>query len=183
VLIIGTGRCGTKTVAAYLQLAGLDVGHEKDRPDGIVAWRRACDVRRTYKTILHVVREPLATIASWTYTVKPYSRRFSEQHLGLPHDWTAMRKALAHWVLWNELCEARSSWRFRIEDLPRRLPKLYACVGVHLPLRKKLELRGGERVIVNDRQHPEVSWDELRREDEDLVDKARRLAELYGYGT
>lgn len=191
VLIVGTGRCGTLTVAEYFQRAGLDIGHEKEGVDGTVAWYRTFSAdtdpwgrpvqRRAYKTILHVIREPLATIASWTFIASERAFLFVGKQLELPEEWSRMRKALAHWVVSNDRCEQLASWSFRIEDLPRRLPKLFNRVGLHLPAHRKRLLQQADKHFTHLREHPPITWEELADCDAELTAAAQRKAESFGY--
>lgn len=168
-LVVGTGRCGTKSFARYLQELGYDVGHERDRKDGTVAWFRAFPAfvdpwdrplqQYAFKTVLHLVREPLSVIGSWVYG-KPTRRRhqswaFVEKHLKLPMQWSPLKKGMTHWFRWNERCELLASQTLLVEDLP--------CE------------------VLNTSKHRTLSLNDLFDEDENLAQDIARKARAYGY--
>lgn len=80
-IILSTGRSGTRYTAQVLRQCGLDFGHEQFRPDGLIAWFLAARQERnmlklkqyTDPIILHQTRHPLNVIASWcqVFTKKP----------------------------------------------------------------------------------------------------------------
>src|SRR5688572_17821987 len=75
ILVTGCPRSGTKYMALLLQAYGLDVGHEEMGARGISSFSLAVTsedgpwgpTRERYRfaRVVHLVREPLATIASF----------------------------------------------------------------------------------------------------------------------
>lgn len=171
-LVIGTGRCGTKYVSRLLQSAGLDVGHEKLGEDGIAAWRWAMPhVRKSHAffRLVHVVREPLACIAS-LQTIQGGSWRWIIKHSPVQPSMSGTKRAMWHWWHWNLLCQAQASATVRLEDLPLLAEDVFGVsVAADTPTN------------INARRHGPVTWDDLRRESATLTDAIRALARQYGY--
>jgi hypothetical protein len=83
ILVTGAPRLGTTTAARYFQAQGLDVGHERMGVDGASSyyWFRDNPVpqaahagRRSdyvFERVIHLVRDPLATIASLADLMSP----------------------------------------------------------------------------------------------------------------
>lgn len=79
VLGLGHPRTGTGFTSKIFKLWGLDVGHEKLRKDGIVAWQLINDIgpypyildletRPLYKHIVYNIRNPKDSLPSIVYT-------------------------------------------------------------------------------------------------------------------
>jgi hypothetical protein len=148
ILVIGRGRSGTKAVAMALQKMELDVGHEALGRNGSVNnwWAHGGNSRpplHTYTHVWHVVREPLANIASlhtavwepgetapgWEPRLGQLTRPAQSPAMSMPlvrqywDDRTA--RCAASYYEWNLECEkclqeaaalGAHTWRFRIED-------------------------------------------------------------------
>jgi len=137
-LVTGCPRSGTTFVARVLQRLGLDVRHEDTGPDGAVSFALTVDddeyprghkgPRRSatkFDVLVHLVREPLATISSMA--TMPELLPWFARHLDLaawePLDRLIDRGAganlFAHiWCGWNDLIEAqRPALRVRVEDI------------------------------------------------------------------
>jgi hypothetical protein len=97
--------------------------------------------------------------------------------------------AMAMWVRWNRLCQARSTWTYRIEDFsqlwPRMLMKLGLRPGTVPAVSKELHRAQRWAKPFVDREaikkQPDLTWGELTMLDAGLAAEARLLAEEYGY--
>ena len=156
-MIIGTGRCGTGYVAAYLTGLGIPCSHEgyftpegptlrnPERPAGAkgdASWLAAPFVRRGDLPIVHLVRRPRDVIRS-LYNIGFFDSRhravhrrfiaFAERHFEVGDD---PFDACVRWYLaWNARCEAVAGLRIRVEDFEDNLPDLASHIGF-APTRK-----------------------------------------------
>lgn len=170
--MIGTGRCGTRYAAELLRSVGCRIGHHALLADGISSWvwalphRRVCEFSR----IVHVVREPLAAIASM-HTIRPESWRIIERHGPAKRSQPLTLRAMWHWWHWNLLCQAQADATVRIEDLPLLAEDVFHVPGPY----------GDVPPDRNSRPHTNLTWDDLRAADAVLAGAVAELAERYGY--
>lgn len=188
-LITGCARSGTAYIADFLKLNGLKIEHERDAPDGTVAWQMAVDSdggawcpganHYTYKHTFHQVRDPLKTIASashepdkaWLYTCKYVPQIKMED--------PPLVRAAKYWYYWNLQAEKKSEWTYRIENLENELPKMSKR------LKFKLDKNLLEKVPKNTNHRGQTqvpTWKELKAIlDPSLYKKIVRMAKRYGY--
>jgi len=185
-LIVGTGRSGTKWTAQALRLLGREVGHERIGPDGAVGWnfvaRRPygdADCRRDarWKTVLHQVRHPLDAIGSLTTHVDALWR-FVYHEMDLPWQSDPLRRAARYWVNWNRRAQALAEWTYRVEEL-RDGTETWA------EFKRRAGLPEGARCPevprdLNRRRHREVSLEDVRALG-GLGKTVLTLARSYGY--
>jgi len=178
-LVTGTGRCGTAYLARYLQACGLDVGHEVLRRDGIVGWDLAvgrtcvsrCRPIPDFDLIIHVVRDPRATIASWQ-TCRRSSWDFVCANSPTQRDAEPVRRGMQHWFWWNVLAEAVADLTIRIEDFDHA--DLCRTLGIESP-------PPDIPTHVNSRRHRDLSAVELESADGPLWSRIQTQARRYGY--
>ena len=204
-VVVGTGRCGTKFVAKFLTSAGLPCAHE-----AFFSWRGLrglerriaqhkfvaesswlavpflnCDLLKD-AVIVHLVRHPKPVMESWLRDPPERIRRYDDfrlRHLaGLADHEREIDKAACRYVGWNEMIERqnRDCVRFRIEDDPAGLLR-------QLSARRLVDLNTLDiRFLFDDRKcnHRRGTPVEVRLVDvglnlrEELIDMSAR----YGYG-
>lgn len=169
ILVTGTGRCGTGSMAVYLQKCGRDIGHEIQRRHGISDWRLVVDASR-FSRVVHVVRHPLPTIASWA-TCQPESWAHACAHAPTERSAPLLLRSMQHWFWWNHLCEAVADVRVRIEDVHH--PLLCDVLG--------LKVVEPETPRVNSRHHSKVTAQECGAVDPVLWTRIETKARRYGY--
>jgi hypothetical protein len=183
-LITGCGRSGTKYMATVLRKAGLNVRHERPGKDGTVSAIWIVEDERypvyhhqgprpEFDLVLHQVRDPLKTIASLT-TTRPGSWRWLARHVPIDLSDGILKIAAEFWYFWNLKCEARASYRYRIEDLPEEWETLRQLIGIPGELDKTVS------TTVNARSHKKVKWPEIYQATS-LCGSIREMGGRYGY--
>lgn len=158
-LFVGHPRGGTAYAAALMQSAGIDVRHEEMGANGTSSWMHAVhDIippytfdrsRRAdhyFDAVIHLVRNPLDTIASSLYTEQD-SEDFRSRYVtifGNDHERTVLS-----YCGWHKLLLAgHADVRCRLEDLPYHLLQKYGIATT-------------DPGPQNQREHPSLSWEEL----------------------
>jgi hypothetical protein len=175
ILVTGAPRSGTTTAARYFQAQGLDVAHERMGADGASSyyWFRdhpvpqaAHEGRRSdyaFGRVIHLVRDPLLTIASMADLMSPpgwFRQKLAPwAGLALPEDRVAA--AARVWAFFTEETVADEVWR-----LEEWAPGIHAN---HHPNRAD----GSPR--------PALSWEALRRRDPAGAARAAAAAARVGY--
>jgi len=145
ILITGVGRSGTTSLCTMFQSLHIQVSHDNDVDcgpypggDGAVSWYDAFKISdRRYTNVLHIVRDPLKTIASRAlkcgHTFMKRTSSFYEDATDLQGpDNTCYKFALKHWVRRNSFVERHASWRERVENLKSGpLPTWNLCMAGH----------------------------------------------------
>jgi hypothetical protein len=202
-LVTGTPRSGTLSVAGALAAMGLEVGHETMGADGSVssliafpaedAGRRDLGTHLEgglegfeFSTVARTVRDPLETVASIAYLGTPGLARFAASNL--VHDaprFPPLELAARTWLAWDRELERhwgpfpetpRTPWsrfRIRVEDLPKSLGPLAELLGLEVP-------RG--RFHAHQSQRAKLTWRQLGDAVPDAVYcNVRDRADLWGY--
>mmetsp|Transcript_63699 Transcript_63699/g.74621 ORF Transcript_63699/g.74621 Transcript_63699/m.74621 type:complete len:707 (-) Transcript_63699:84-2204(-) len=122
-LITGIGRSGTMFMCTFFQKIDIQVSHDNDKdcgpypgPDGAVSWYDAFYTGRRYDRVLHLVRDPLKTIAS--RMKRKHTRKWLVKHLSPYEKVTSINDmifAIKHWVRRNSFVERHASWRVQAE--------------------------------------------------------------------
>ncbi len=203
ILILGTGRCGTRFMAKVLQMCGLDVQHELCGEHGTsshffhsdfhwypyLPWypdRAHYGERRDdyeFKHVIHMVRNPLTCIPSIAKIFQALEWEFMED---LGYDVMGKGKILRcmkmyYWI--NMAVEPQiahpSTHRFKIERIQFDWKKLPFHSEFNLPMKppreKPINVGSGYR-----RSQP-TTWKELKKIDLDLANEIQRMAKRYGY--
>ena len=187
-LITGHQRSGTGYMAALCQSMGLDVGHERVRPDGCSSFQFAVDTKTVcfhsadrnrgrahyrFDRIIHVVRHPLHVIASTAFTDMNGAIEWQAQFIPVTApEQHGLRRAVQTWLGWNELIEEQTAERVRVEDAEQVLPGLLGEVIIESP----------PSPCINARPHAPLGW--ARVATACVGDEFPRLwamAERYGY--
>lgn len=196
-VLISTGRAGSRFLSAALSDAGLACGHElffsaegyrrrlrfaADSSWLAVPYLEAGQVAIPH--VIHHVRHPLDVISSfrgmgfWNDGYGGPWRAHADRHFARTGD--PLRDAMRFWVQWNERCEALASYRFRLEDKDTELPKILEELGyttLAAALRETFARMGTQKV--NARRRVETTLQSLPAgEDREALEE---LALRYGY--
>lgn len=208
VLITGCPRSGTKYIAIVLNAFGYPIGWEKMEIGGLVDWEVTfwdtekllykvkpvqSDIRiQDFDTILHQVRTPLRVIESmhiidegnWNkalFSIKEIKKTDSK-----------LLKCMKWWYYWNLKAESIAEWTYKIEDLYSVFDELCKRIEFSYNKEKKKKLLYVDSKIThsfrtirpnekNKPQYRNVSWQDLKMEDEELMLLILELAIKYGY--
>ena len=176
-IITGCPRSATKYTVMVLRKLGYDVGHEEWGMDGMVNWRFDACRDPFHGVLLHQVREPLATIGSLA-TIRDHSWRYICEQTPVKMDWDIARRCAETWLYWNQMAEAKASWTYRIEDLPKVWPEWCERLGIE----GEYEQVAGIPKHTHHRKHKCVTWAWLE-EATPLAGEIREMARRYGYDT
>lgn len=202
-VITGAQRSGTRYVATVLRRAGLNATHEGNEPgtgwrthdpregprcdvDIDVCWHSAwwLDTTLAASTVVHLVRAPLASIASSVvrrtfYRPRP-SGRWAMDRLPTIAEGSNIERSARYWVLWNEMIEPHANWRVRVEDIGTgELACLLEEAGIDYDLNALAAAVAdtATNVNANAKRRP-LRWPDLP---EPLRSMAQRAAIRYGY--
>lgn len=204
-LITGIGRSGTRYMAELLTAAGIPCGHEALYPTHVrappdwgeavaeSAWPAAPWVGPDHDrdlVVVHLVRNPLDWLASWTQTVwddprRTRSTKYLRRHTGI--DWVAriadrgvLPAACELWCLYNELAARHASHRLQVERVDAfELEALFRMTGRQPPPRADLEVALGRvPTNVNARRHGALCWSDVP----DCPERRRMVALGVWYG-
>jgi hypothetical protein len=182
-LVIGSPRSGTRSVAARLREAGLRIGHEKMLRDGTVSGLWTVDdflypgahskdrpSKHTFDITVHLVRHPLATIASLAALDKPHFWHWTQVHTGRSVETHGKLVYAAHfWSIWNQLARLRfPNLTWRIEDADEWWPETARLFDLDaaVPMSR-----------IGHSEHETLRWSDLGSAEETV----RKEAALYGY--
>jgi hypothetical protein len=182
-LVIGSPRSGTRSVAALLRGAGLRVGHESMLRDGTVSSLWVVDdflypgahvgdrpSRHAFDVTAHLVRHPLQTIASLAEMNRPHFWHWTQVHTGRSYENDGpLLYAAYFWATWCRRARAHApvvTWR--IEDIEKWWPRAA----------KILELNADVEIPrIGESQHASIGWSDLGEAQEAV----KKEAALYGY--
>lgn len=205
-LVTGAQRSGTRYLATVLRDADVDATHEGNQPgtgwrdhdprngprldvDVDVCWHNAWwiatgDLDITGVTVVHLVRSPLASIASSvvrrTFWLPRPSGRWAIERMPSLDKGSNVERCARYWCRWNDLAAQQADCRLRIEDVDAdKLGSLCELAGVdveHTMLRKIIESTPTD-VNANERRQT-FSWLDLPGS---VRPRVRELARAYGY--
>jgi hypothetical protein len=201
-VITGTGRSGTGFMSKVLSGVGVPCYHESVYgPDGEAKWsfQRGdsswlalphLEAGDFDGYVLHVVREPVATINSFV-GIRFFDdamadkhgayRQFAEVHAPEVFELSdPVERAVAWWVVWNERCAAVADATVRVEDLSGDdlVPLVRAGGAWHSP-HQLTEAIAKVPTDVNSREKAELGWDDLP--EGEWLGRLKVLAVGYGY--
>lgn len=186
-LYIGScAKSGTHYVVDFLNCLGIKVRHEYPGIDGIVTWYifhtpndypSYLNIDMDNSICLHQTREPIATIASimaldqgsWGYI-----RRAMSMDLGRP----ILSRSMEYYYQWHKSLE-NCTFGYPVEDIM----ELVAILDLYkLPYNKEklseaLELPKSGASF----NKPDLSWNDLFRENWELAGQIKEMAGEYGY--
>jgi hypothetical protein len=179
-LITGAGRSGTRWAAAAVTAAGVPCGHEQAftperQTEGWVAessWLAAPHTPMPGTYVVHLVRHPLAVIASLTARgfVRPNRYgNYAARHIpGLAAITDPVERCATYWVAWNQLVVSDET--MRVEDVtPADVHRWAAMVN---PAAGAPALPAPTHQ--SKQQPPRVTWEQVAEVD-GLVDLAQEV--------
>lgn len=201
--VVGAQRSGTRYLATVLFAAGVDAMHEGNVPgtgwrvhdprngprfdhDVDVCWHNAwwLDTTLAGVPVVHLVRDPLASIASSvvrrTFTRPRPSGRWAIDRLPELRGGAGVERAVRYWCVWNELIEPHADRRLRVEDVTTgELAGILDDADVAYDLNDLAAAVHDTPTDVNrnETRRP-LRWDDLP---DSVRDRAATLAARYGY--
>lgn len=205
-LILATPRAGTKYTAAVLANEGLDVGHEKVRPDACVSWKHRT-VRA--KHVFHQVRNPVDCIRSMTTCRKRtiekllkitnsrrvvrnptrWSAACSKATGLLPDQRLAFLAPFSTWLLWcmlvylryNQFLAKLAEWTYRIESLPAVWRQFWRRLDTRKSARCRFRVPRNLNTRFPRFPYGALRWRHLRLCSPKIAAQIAELADGYGY--
>lgn len=189
-LVTGCARSGTHFLAKFLELNGLDLGHESSGKMGTVAWLCAAgEVRRekgvSFEKTAHLIRDPARTLKSlqtMTSQAWNYIFRYAPE---CRHDDLIVASA-RYWLRWNQMAFAQSSLSVRLEDFETAAEQTVAKFSEFFSYPLDPGLIGDARAFGDSRMgregyghdvHPQY----IRDKDPDTYGDMRVFGEQFGY--
>ena len=151
-VVIGTGRCGTKFTARFLDNLGIGCSHEAYyTPEGPLlrnknryfrasvdaSWLAVPFLPDSEQRVLHQVRNPIGVISSFYklgfFDAKHYPRHrryvdFAKQYFEFS---SSPARSCARWYIqWNKRCEAITTHRIRLESFSENADALAAWLQI-----------------------------------------------------
>lgn len=119
-LVTGCGRSGTHFIARFLELNGLDIGHEVTGAEGAVGWLCAspafCEERgAVFTKKAHQIRHPANAIRS-ILTMNGNAYRYFSRYVPEIQHPDRIISAARYWVHWNRLALDGAELSVRLED-------------------------------------------------------------------
>lgn len=181
IAITGTARSGTKYTTLLLHKHKVHIGHERINSGGIVSWFHAPVLDPSTITILHQVRHPLKSMASFG-TLTEDSWRYIFWYL--PHiDFLddPIVQYMQYWLDWNKIAAQKSVMTYRVEAIEEVLNDICR----HAEVMPKHEMLGKVARTVNSRQehtaYRRLTWKDLYVADRKLAERVEEMARSYGY--
>ena len=184
-MITAHPRSGTRYISHMLTYLGIDMPHEVPGKDGIVSWQHICKGPWSVKcdNVIHLVRHPLMVIASSAYVLHESAFPFM-MYVGGLNDYNIenpIERFMLTYVMWNELIEERAIWRFRLEDVNNNISELVTRLGFDYNTERLKSFNAFKHNVVNRKDHPVLTWDDLRNTNKKLYKKVKEMARRYGY--
>lgn len=189
IVVTGCGRSGTTYSSKWLAEAGLSIGHERLRADGISSWYLVSDskqvplgpsyyfLRNINKLVIHQVREPLAAISSMQATGGPSWEFISNEiPIDIMND-SKVLKAMKYYYYWNLKAEKIAGYTVKVEHFDSQIREIFNKEGVEISKTPNVN----EQKKVNTRKHVKLNKNDLLSENQELALKIFKLAEKYGY--
>lgn len=184
ILGLGHPRTGTSFTSKLMQMWGLDVGHEKIKNDGVVAWQminengpfpfmKPIKYRPDYDCLTYNVRNPYYSIPSIVYTEDTKNKSFSYRKKVLEFEETNNHienaiLSLNHYDL--KVLSMNPHVIFRIEDQQYELYKTLKNTGFDINYSEYNEK-------VNVRKHK--NFDEMIKDFDSVSDNAKNMVNEY----
>jgi len=140
ILVLSHPRNGTGYAAKALTSIGMQVGHETMQAGGTSNWQWAVQAdsypfgdqeRDAYEftRVLHIMREPLAAIASVAFT-EFRSESWRREMLGyqIPDRYTPIEAAISSLLRWHKLCAEQATDRCQTEQMDVWIKRTYGTL-------------------------------------------------------
>jgi len=142
------------------------------------------EFKSAYKNI-HQVRHPLHCIISMH---KVFPRNIEWATSFFPPIETqdkpkSLRRYMRMWYHWNLIGEENSKWTYRVEGLVEDAVLNDFCKHFEITDKPKIEkiIAKTKTTVWRRKNLPTITWDHMRKADEDLTDEIITLATKYGY--
>jgi len=195
-LLTGHPRGATGYSGALMCALGFKVGHEKVREDGIASWALAVNAPKmpriihkglldrhntTFRSLIHVVRHPVDTIASSAYAESPPSLRFRSRYV-LIYGRNEIERAVRSYIAWHKMIIGqRPDFRFQAESSGHDLVEYLVNAGFMKQPTKLRGLKVPSRKH-NSREHRKLTWGDIEEAcPADLFVQLRVFAKQLGY--
>lgn len=206
-LITGAQRSGTRYLATVLRRAGVDATHEGNSSDERgwpqhdprrgpradvdvdVCWHAACWLgsdKLSSTFVVHLVRDPLASIASSMtrqtfWRPRPSGRWAISQMPEIGEGQSNIERCALYWRYWNSMVERYAHARFRVEDTCSEcLAELFCSAGVAHDCGRLAEAieATSKYVNTNPGRGRTIDWQQIPEPPRQAV---REMAQRYGY--
>lgn len=192
IAVTGCGRSGTKYFSVLMKSIGLDIGHEKLEKHGISSWCLVPDsnisvfgpsfseIEYLDIPIVHQIRDPLNTISS-TLTFMNSSWNFIQRFIPVSKKDSTLLKSMKYWYYWNLLAKKKAIYSYRIENIKSEINGLVEIGDFRHIVTIEENMIDATSKKINSRPHENLSWKELKDEDEYFASKIYDLAIGFGY--
>jgi hypothetical protein len=202
VRVIGNSRSGTAWFTKVLKAAGLDVGHEFVGPDGTVSCYFFIDTPRypvspttspvgkvahvgeqysdyQFDVTLHIVRNPLKCIGSIWSTMQTQHQLWLEEFKVIPEGLKPkFMKSMFTWLAVNKLCEKEADFRFQLEEVSAKWPKICKLLGLPKQRLPRIPVTNKSRGIFLAKS---ITWRDMQKMAPAKCAEIARMARRYGY--
>lgn len=189
VLVVGCPRSGTAYIWKVLRTNGIDVGHEKEREQGVVSWLFTADSNKPawgprpvdyhFQHIFHQVRDPLKCIATMHLVIDRAWRYICREVPEIKLEDPILVRCAKMWYYWNMKAEQKAEMTYRVEAIKSALPEMSRRLGVELDP----EVLKRISKTTHSTDHPYVvTWKDLHDALEpNFYKQLLQLAKHYGY--
>lgn len=177
-------RSGTVYGAAFFQSAGFDFYHERLGKHGGCGWQLILwDELSKVDAVFHQVRHPKDCLArvggNWDARTWKIMAEATGGEATWKHPAPGIGRGVEFWVRWNEMCESKSLFTYRVEDLNPGTPvakrisetlDLPTVVFGNIP--KNANSTGNQT---------KVSYADAQRHCPEYAERALLMSQKYGY--
>jgi len=164
-------------MANLMRANGLDFGHERLEEDGGSGFNMIEPLTGVSKCdVIHQVRSPPDSIASM-FAIGDFWKNFEDiVDLKIEEHDSKLIKTMKAWLVWNRYCEKRSSFTYRVEEIP--FEKIHKLTGMGFTVFHSVD-RGKSRK--HSGLYMPVTWELMAEEDPVTHEAIRQVAHRYGY--
>jgi len=195
-IISGTPRSGTGFMAKLFTSAGIPIGHEMffgmpghgyypKNAQGDSSWMAVPFIHNFDATVIHIVRNPLDNISSLLHRETFSEDRmkhsiytfFKTIRLPILDRFEGLDKYLAFWLYWNKEIDLVENVRVKLEDIAQDPKPMLDDMGIKYDPEKLYSKKYNK----SERATPNLTLDNFKTCNEELLGKVIRLAKAYGY--
>lgn len=202
-LVLGSGRSGTTFTAKALQVAGVNVTHEKVGQDGTVShyfvvdsdwypmapWKGWVEKEKMhvgerrsdfeFENVVHIVRDPRKVIPSMTKIFDSVTWEFYVRNGFIPEGLKKpVLRAMHLWLNHNTAAAEQADLTFQLERYQHAWPALMELIGENVPYPQYLKPSNKTSGF---KKYEPLAWHQLLDIDRDLGRQIKTLANRYGY--
>lgn len=189
-LVTGCARSGTHFLTKFLQLNGLDIGHEVTAPLGTVGWLCASAQYREerqarFDKTAHLIRHPAQVLKS-LQTMNPRAWNYIFQYKPECRHEDLVIAGARYWLEWNKMAAAQSILSVRLEDFTTNRDKtvrdlmIFFGQGLDQNLVEEAQTHGDSRKGRRDYGHA-ADLSHVQKNDPATYEGMKALAERFGY--